>query len=1092
MRIIYLSAIFFIAYCLLLTANCFSQTSNFIHYGVADGLVQSQVSTIEQDKDGNLWIGTLAGLSKYNGKEFKTYTKKDGLAEDWITTSYTDRSGNIWFGHYGGNVTKYNYEKKIFEDVHFKQYSQFNPITDILEDHAGNFWFAKKGSGIYKYEPDSNIIIAVSDTPQLNSPNVYSICEDKFGNLWFGTNKGITIYNPKYDINSPDAFVYLNDKNGLPANVIFSIKSVLNDEIWIGTWTSGIIVIRTTDNIYDLIKASESEGEALSADIISNIKERDGLASNNVLSIYEDKDNNIWVGSLSKGITRYLPASSSERKQDAAKGTYKIFSMKKGLFSYAVDDILQDREGNIWIASDMGLDKYRGDRFVTFDESTGLINNIVWSILEDSKGNIWMGTDGGVSRFTFEKIKDKKRLSGNFKIKNYTSGNGLSGDFVVCIYEDSKGNLWFSTVRKGVCVFDGKKFRNYNTNDGLIDNVVSSIIEDNDSNIWFATYKGATRFNPQKQKYTNYTIENGLGGNKVHTSFKDSKGNLWFGIVGGDLTKYDGTKFQKFSEKDGIKHRFVKCITEDLNNNLWFATYANGLYKYDGQNFTNYTIRGVKGSDFPWLITCDKENNIWIGISQGVVKFDQQTNVFTFYGKQEGFLGVETNQNAVLNDSEGNIWFGTIMGAVKYSPEKDIPNKTEPKTFVNKLQLFHKDIEFQPDAQFSYDQNQLTFNFIGVSLTNPNKVRYQYKLEGFDKDWSHEIKENFVTYTNLPPGAYSFMVRSCNNDGVWNKEPASYSFTITPPFWGTWWFYSLCAVAALSGVITFIKVRERNFTRSKKLLEQRVAERTKQLQEQKEIVEEKNKDITDSIRYAQQIQQAIFPPDSYVKKLLPNSFIYLKPQAIVSGDFYWLTKVDQNIIFAAVDCTGHGVPGAFISLLCHDSLNQAVREHGIIKPSDILNDVDSVIQETFKYKETIRDGMDIALCSIDVVNGRAHSIKYAGAYNPLYIVRNRELIVTEADRFSIGGFLKIKDHRFTNHERALKKGDMIYIFSDGYQDQLGGKNDRKFMKGSFRELLLEISSLSLDKQKIALDKNIEKWMGKQEQTDDILVMGVRI
>jgi len=258
------------------------------------------------------------------------------------------------------------------------------------------------------------------------------------------------------------------------------------------------------------------------------------------------------------------------------------------------------------------------------------------------------------------------------------------------------------------------------------------------------------------------------------------------------------------------------------------------------------------------------------------------------------------------------------------------------------------------------------------------------------------------------------------------------------------------------------------------------------IEEQKGIVEEKNKEILDSINYAKRIQTAILPPNHVIEEYIPNSFVLYLPKDIVAGDFYWLEKKESKILFAAADCTGHGVPGAMVSVVCNNSLNRSVREYGLTEPGKILDQTkELVVQEFEKSEEEVQDGMDIALCSLE-----GNSLKYAGAHNPLWIIRNGEILETKANKQPIGKYDFAK--AFDTHEFELQKGDTIYVFSDGYIDQFGGEKGKKLKSKAFKTMLLEIQNLSLADQKNYLTDAFHKWRGALEQIDDVCVIGVRV
>jgi len=265
------------------------------------------------------------------------------------------------------------------------------------------------------------------------------------------------------------------------------------------------------------------------------------------------------------------------------------------------------------------------------------------------------------------------------------------------------------------------------------------------------------------------------------------------------------------------------------------------------------------------------------------------------------------------------------------------------------------------------------------------------------------------------------------------------------------------------------------------------------IEEQKEVVEaaheeleEKNQEIIDSITYAKRIQSAILPPDKVIKEYLPESFILYKPKDIVAGDFYWMESVAGKVLFAAADCTGHGVPGAMVSVVCNNALNRSVREYGLSDVGAVLDKTrEIVVQEFEKSDEDVKDGMDIAICSLE-----GTKLQYAGAHNPLWIIRNEEVIETKANKQPIGQFDNLEP--YTTHSFKLKAGDTIYIFSDGYVDQFGGAKGKKFKAKAFRELLLSIQDKAMENQKIIIDESFESWRGDLEQIDDICIIGVRV
>ncbi|MEA2107006.1 MAG: SpoIIE family protein phosphatase [Bacteroidota bacterium] len=327
---------------------------------------------------------------------------------------------------------------------------------------------------------------------------------------------------------------------------------------------------------------------------------------------------------------------------------------------------------------------------------------------------------------------------------------------------------------------------------------------------------------------------------------------------------------------------------------------------------------------------------------------------------------------------------------------------------------------------------------------------------------------------------------------------AAYEFTILPPWYKTVVAYIVYFILAVLLIVVIVKIYTRRLELEKIRLEQIVKERTEEVVKQKEEIEkqrdeiaEKNRSITDSIEYASRIQNAVLPSDDYARDILPEHFILFRPRDIVSGDFYWITKKDNLLVLIAADCTGHGVPGAFMSMLGVSFLNEIVNRHEITTASAILNQLRADVKKTLgqEGKEgEAKAGMDLALCIVDPDKMK---LQYAGAYNPFYLFRNEELIEIKADRMPIGIYIKEKES-FTNHEIDLQKGDVFYVFSDGFQDQFGGEDGSKFKTKKFKQLLLDIYHKPMSEQREILNKTIDQWRGKWEQVDDIIVMGVRV
>ncbi|MBW8051222.1 MAG: SpoIIE family protein phosphatase [Cytophagales bacterium] len=1181
---------------LLSVSDTFAQQYNIKTYTVEDGLAQTGVEDIIQDKNGYIWFATAGGVSRFNGRSFQNFTTAEGLINNRVAAMMEDREGYIWVGTIEG-ISIINPKSDTLEIINITTKNGLigNVVSTIFQDSKGFIWFGTN-QGISILDPDQyawKIITHVqkftidfqniTTEDGLVNNSINDIFEDHEGNFWFATNGGVSKLVPPAPMRSgsdsegsPPMFTNFTVEDGLSHNVVHSI---VEDK-------EGVVWLATEKNITMLVP-DKNEPSGMSIDIINTGKISLDKDKSCIL-IFEDKQGNLWfscVGLVKLARPARLPKRSDRQGSDGQK--YDYFGVSTGVEN--VHCLFEDREGNLWIGLGVGgVLRYRNKSLLTYTTAHGMSSDNVRAIVEDKKGNIWIGTSNGMSKLVLGDSEGSYHPPGFEIFRQNTSGvlnDGLIGNSVWSLLSDSRGNIWVG-MGHGITKYtpaSGKgkkgKFENFNKKHGLKDPATMALLEDSHGNIWAATFHGAAKFSPDvlqtgEKRLKLYTSLEGLIHNFVSAIHEDSRGNLWFGTSDGISRckvpsrdsgrdaqfgrlyqnpgmENDSLVFENFTTQDGLVNNRVLSIVEDNEGNIWFGT-MRGISKYTYSvnslskgNFKNFNVKDGLSSDTPYLLIFDDEGYLYVGTNLGVDKFFVKGSSFKkikHFGKLEGFSGIETNHNAACKDHYGNIWFGTMGGAIKYDPGLDQPNRVEPLTHISKLQLFLENFDYTifsdsvnaitglPEGlDLPYNKNHLTFHFTALSLTIPEKVRYKWKMEKFsflggsasggDIRWSPVTQKTEATYSNLLPGSYIFMIKACNNDGLWNKNPTTFSFIISPPFWQTWWFYLLCIFSASGSVYGFVKIRERNLKREKKILKEKVEIRTRQLQgknieleEKNQTLAKKNKQITDSINYARRIQQAILPSDDEIKKHLHDSFILFKPRDVVSGDFYWLASLpvipgagkgrsvgvneespeSLPVIVAAVDCTGHGVPGAFMSMIGNTLLNEIVNEKGITKPSEILAELNTGIKKALHQngQETRSDdGMDISLVSIDPEKRR---ISFAGAGRPLYIASNGILNEIKGNPHGIGGGRKKIIKNFTHHEYTLKKGDTFYLFSDGYIDQFGGEENRKFMIERFEKLLLDINHLTMQEQFSSLENSFEEWKGSGKQIDDVLVIGVKV
>jgi serine phosphatase RsbU (regulator of sigma subunit) len=477
----------------------------------------------------------------------------------------------------------------------------------------------------------------------------------------------------------------------------------------------------------------------------------------------------------------------------------------------------------------------------------------------------------------------------------------------------------------------------------------------------------------------------------------------------------------------------------------------------------------------------------------GFSKILSANNNIMVYGAEIGITG-DCNSNAISKDGTGTLRFGTTDGLVQYNYQKDREKLLPPALNIISVKISDKDIDFKDAINLPYGRYRLRIDFVGLNYRSPSSVKYQYKLDGWESEWSDMTENTYAYYPRIEDGHFTFLLKAYNAEGISQSIPLKLNIYINPPIWKRWWFIIL-AIAAIIGLFyLYLKYRERKQKQFQEYLQKLLDERTREVIEQKEEIEIKNRDITDSITYAQRIQASILPSVKKLQENFSGCFIFYQPRDIVSGDFYWFDKISDNkFVIICGDSTGHGVPGALMSMIGATLIKDICNRPDVVSPSNILEKLDSEMLLALNQNmeaEKSNDGIDLTACEIDTETNKMY---LASAMRPVIIYQNGEQVYIPGSKNSIGGESYINENKnFENKTYQLSKGDLVYMFSDGYPDQFGGPMGKKFKMVRLRNLLKDIHELPMEEQYRHVKSTFNLWKDTLEQVDDVLFMGIKI
>ena len=1029
------------------------QTYNFRNYGGESNIPNIFIYTINQSNDGYLWIGMGNGIARFDGFEFYKVAYPDSLSGRYPITNLKDKSGKLWFGCSDGSVFFLSDRKLVKVPL-----SNTKSISDIIEGPGGMIYVIPQGKSIFAInssDPGKTFQYSLSVDPVM-----FSGCFNRSGDLLIGTQENLLICRIAKD----------------------SVKIITIVE---GFDYSNVTAIHPTDDPSKFLIGTEGNGLfrlsfTAGGNSLERFADHPDWESLSIQSIMTDREENFWISTFGSGVIQFRLSPDNGSVKDVKR--YDILS---GLVSNDVKTLFQDIEGNYWFGTyGDGVSMLTSYAFGYYRPGRNAAeNNILYVNMLNEK--YILGTPSGFHLFDpvkgiSESFTDLLRGIGRTEITSY--------------YIDDEENLWIGTAGKGLFIRNrsGQVRLFYSSGDSGADNIRD--IKVDDRNIWLATINGVIVLNRENGKFLKkFDINNGLPHSSINTILLDSEGRAVVGNNEGDRLFIIDRNFEIHIAEGSMTGNTVNRIqsfSQGRDGTVWISTRGNRAFRFQNDTVTAIQRSYDLLSNYCYSILADSENNIWIGHEKGFSRYNALTGSVRTFGSDFAKSGV-CNPGGMFESPDRKIFIGTTDGLIIYDRAKDNKSSIPPFTNLNYITINDIVYDYQPEYTLPYKKYIIRLNFTGISFRDPAKVYYSTFVENFDKTWSKLRSIREIPYS-LGDGKYRFNIISVNEDGISQKEPLSFILQIKKPWWRTWGAI-IAWIAILTGVVVvIIKVREKGQKKLQEYLETELESRTSVVIKQKGEIELQNLEITDSINYAKRIQASILPDFGKLKEAFRDAFVLFHPRDIVSGDFYWFDRLDDDkFILVCADSTGHGVPGAFMSMIGSTLLQDIVSRQRISKPSEVLTLLDRHIFSTLNQNVELgvsNDGMDMVVCEFSL---KKRHVRFASAMRPVIIVIGGESFYIKGNRSSVGGE-SVMEKYFDDQEYYLNKGDTIYLFSDGLPDQFGGNDGKKLKIARLKRLIEQVSHLPMSEQEVVISDFYKEWKGSYEQVDDILLIGVKL
>jgi ligand-binding sensor domain-containing protein len=1057
----------------------------FRRVSVEQGLSQSIVSSIFQNRAGFLYVATEDGLNRFDGFRFTLYraspTSTNTLSYNELRAISEDTSGVLWLGTFGGGINSLDPATGVFgryrHDVRNPDSLAVDLVRTVHVDGKGTVWVGMQGGGLDRFDPASGRFTHFRHDPatpaSLASDNVRVLLEDRAGTLWVGTeDAGLDRLDPV-----TGRFAHyrhrVGDDASLGHDTVTSLAEGRDGTLWVGTNGSGLCALDRATGRFECLRARPGKPDAFPSDLVS--------------ACLEDHEGNLWIGTDGAGLAR----------RDRLTGAVTTFrhdsSDRHSLSANRIRSLIEDSSHVLWIGTYGGglsaLDLTR-KRFAHHRNQPGnpntLSHDIVWTFCEDAAGILWIGTDsGGLNRL------DRATSTYRHYRHNPADPSSIASNTVRVVTPSRSGALWIGTSGAGLDRYDPATdrfahFRHDPADPGsLAHDDLRAVYEDATGAVWVATYGGGLdRLDPVTGRFTHFRNDPAdpasLASDLVRGIFEDSRGDLWIGTHGrgADRLNRSTGRFEhhRFDPTNpaSLGGDFVFSFHEDRMGALWVATYGGGISRLDRATgtFTRFTSRDGLASDSAYGILEDGDGFLWISTNNGLSRLDPRTGEFRTFDPADGLQSNEFNGGSFYKSASGEMFFGGINGYNAFFPDQIALNTVPPPVVVTDLQLANRSVrvgelrggrptltrpmESTDAVEISYRDQVITFEFAALHFKAPEKNRYAYRLEGFSDDWIPAAADRrFATFTGLRPGSYLFRVKAANADGVWNEGGASVRLTVTPPFWATWWF-RVASLLVLAAVVAATLGRHVSHVR-----------------------------VVAELKTAHDAQMAIMPHSDPVVPGLDISGVCVAANE-VGGDFFdylHLGGADGPPCIAVGDVAGKAMSAAMRAVMASGMV--AVQTEGNDSLANVMTTINRVL-----YRKAPKH-LFTALCLVAIEpSTRAMTFVNAGLCPPLLKLGPQ---VTELEpsgpTLPLGS---LADTRYQARTVAFEPGSVVVLFTDGVPEAL----DRHGAEYGFERLarfLAALDTATLPAREIAaaIVHDVARFAGGSRCRDDQAIVVVK-